>query len=134
MSERPDTVVSSTVRGSGKGQDTVVSANGHSPRSILNMDCSSLQRTRLEHLSSLGEGQFGEVELCRARGFGTEEGLVVVVKHITKSRNAGVQRAVNYEIEMYNRLHHANIAVMYRVFADVEPHLIVMEYTDWVYI
>lgn len=71
--------------------------------------------------------------LAKARGLGegTDQETVVMVKAL-HSREEWAHADFKREMDMFHKLSHEGIARLLGVSRDVEPFLVIMEYTDWV--
>lgn len=87
-------------------------------------------RTKLQTITALGKGVFGEVFLAKARAIeeGQEES-VVVVKSL-ESSDESVRSDFRRELEMFSKLHHAHIVRLLGLCRDSEPHCMILEYVE----
>ncbi len=79
----------------------------------------------------VGKGEFGEVLLAKAKAAEDEEETVVLVKSL-QTRDEQMQLDFRRECDMFAKLSHANVARLLGICREVEPHYIIMEYTDMV--
>jgi len=84
-----------------------------------------------------GSGEFGEVFLAKAKHIGQNgesngknEKLVMVKSLQTKQETCLLE--FKREVEMYHKLDHENVSKLVKLCRDVEPHYMIMEYSDWV--
>uniref|UniRef100_A0A9J8BHH3 Inactive tyrosine-protein kinase 7 n=2 Tax=Cyprinus carpio TaxID=7962 RepID=A0A9J8BHH3_CYPCA len=86
-------------------------------------------RNNLHTITTLGKGEFGEVLLAKAKAAEDEEETVVLVKSL-QSRDEQMQLDFRRECEMFAKLSHANLARLLGICREVEPHYMILEYTD----
>uniref|UniRef100_A0A8C1C8P1 Protein tyrosine kinase 7a n=1 Tax=Cyprinus carpio carpio TaxID=630221 RepID=A0A8C1C8P1_CYPCA len=86
-------------------------------------------RNNLHTITTLGKGEFGEVLLAKAKGAEDEEETVVLVKSL-QTRDEQMQLDFRRECDMFAKLSHANVARLLGICREVEPHYMIMEYTD----
>uniref|UniRef100_A0A673MJB9 Inactive tyrosine-protein kinase 7 n=1 Tax=Sinocyclocheilus rhinocerous TaxID=307959 RepID=A0A673MJB9_9TELE len=86
-------------------------------------------RNNLHTITTLGKGEFGEVLLAKAKAAEDEEETVVLVKSL-QARDEQMQLDFRRECDMFAKLSHANIARLLGICREVEPHYMIMEYTD----
>lgn len=82
-----------------------------------------------------GNGEFGEVYLAQAKNVpGTKEGsdTVVMVKALQQTRDETSLQEFKRQLDMFSRLDHTHITRLIGLCNDVEPHYMVLQYTDWV--
>lgn len=82
-----------------------------------------------------GNGEFGEVYLAQAKHVpGAKEGsdTVVMVKALQHTRDETSLQEFKRQLDMFSRLDHAHITRLIGLCNDVEPHYMVLQYTDWV--
>uniref|UniRef100_A0A671MEJ3 Inactive tyrosine-protein kinase 7-like n=1 Tax=Sinocyclocheilus anshuiensis TaxID=1608454 RepID=A0A671MEJ3_9TELE len=88
-------------------------------------------RNNLHTITTLGKGEFGEVLLAKAKATEDEEETVVLVKSL-QARDEQMQLDFRRECDMFAKLSHANLARLMGICREVEPHYMIMEYTDMV--
>uniref|UniRef100_A0A672L2E2 Inactive tyrosine-protein kinase 7-like n=1 Tax=Sinocyclocheilus grahami TaxID=75366 RepID=A0A672L2E2_SINGR len=88
-------------------------------------------RNNLHTITTLGKGEFGEVLLAKAKAAEDEEETVVLVKSL-QARDEQMQLDFRRECDMFAKLSHANVARLLGICREVEPHYMIMEYTDMV--
>ncbi|XP_063220526.1 inactive tyrosine-protein kinase 7-like [Bacillus rossius redtenbacheri] len=118
------------------GGDTAHShSSGHSKRSKGSYDRLSFPRGDLHSMVLLGRCQYGEVFLAKAHGVRDGEGKdkesVVMVKSLLQTRDDGALMEFKRELDMFHKLQHENIAKMLGLCREVDPHYMILEYTDW---
>uniref|UniRef100_A0A8C1MIW8 Protein tyrosine kinase 7a n=1 Tax=Cyprinus carpio TaxID=7962 RepID=A0A8C1MIW8_CYPCA len=86
-------------------------------------------RNNLHTITTLGKGEFGEVLLAKAKAAEDEEETVVLVKSL-QTRDEQMQLDFRRECDMFAKLSHANVARLLGICREVEPHYMIMEYTD----
>lgn len=89
-----------------------------------------------------GHGDFGEVFLAKARhivkekssgsnsGDSDKEMLVMVKALQTREETALFE--YKREIDMYYKLSHENVTKLVKLCRDMDPHYMLLEYSDWV--
>uniref|UniRef100_F7AGL8 Inactive tyrosine-protein kinase 7 n=1 Tax=Ornithorhynchus anatinus TaxID=9258 RepID=F7AGL8_ORNAN len=93
-------------------------------------DKMTFSRSSLQHITTLGKGEFGDVFLAKAQGL--EEGVaetLVLVKSL-QSRDEQLQLDFRREFEMFGKLSHANVVRLLGLCREVEPHYMILEYVD----
>ncbi|XP_037080569.1 inactive tyrosine-protein kinase 7-like [Pollicipes pollicipes] len=93
-----------------------------------------LDRRDLQPVMPLGQGEFGDVYLARARGLAEPpaEDAIVMVKSLLHARDEAALAEFAREAELYGKLTpHAAVARLLALVQDGEPHLLVLEYSDW---
>uniref|UniRef100_A0A672STV1 Inactive tyrosine-protein kinase 7-like n=1 Tax=Sinocyclocheilus grahami TaxID=75366 RepID=A0A672STV1_SINGR len=86
-------------------------------------------RNNLHTITTLGKGEFGEVLLAKAKAAEDEEETVVLVKSL-QARDEQMQLDFRRECDMFAKLSHANLARLLGICREVEPHYMILEYTD----
>uniref|UniRef100_A0A673KYS2 Inactive tyrosine-protein kinase 7-like n=1 Tax=Sinocyclocheilus rhinocerous TaxID=307959 RepID=A0A673KYS2_9TELE len=86
-------------------------------------------RNNLHTITTLGKGEFGEVLLAKAKAAEDEEETVVLVKSL-QARDEQMQLDFRRECDMFAKLSHANVARLLGICREVEPHYMILEYTD----
>lgn len=87
----------------------------------------------VERLCDAGKGEFGDVLLAKATaGDGADEEETVVMVKSLQTRDEHVQVEFRRECDMFAKLSHANVARLLGICRDMEPHYMIMEYTDMV--
>ncbi|XP_051978070.1 inactive tyrosine-protein kinase 7-like [Xyrauchen texanus] len=86
-------------------------------------------RNNLHAITTLGKGEFGEVLLAKAQVADEEEETVVLVKSL-QTRDEHVQLDFRRECDMFAKLSHANVTRLLGMCREVEPHYMILEYTD----
>ncbi|XP_055119115.2 inactive tyrosine-protein kinase 7 isoform X5 [Symphalangus syndactylus] len=87
-------------------------------------------RSSLQHITTLGKSEFGEVFLAKAQGL--EEGVaetLVLVKSL-QSKDEQQQLDFRRELEMFGKLNHANVVRLLGLCREAEPHYMVLEYVE----
>lgn len=79
----------------------------------------------------VGKGEFGEVLLAKAKASEDEEETVVLVKSL-QARDEQMQMDFRRECDMFAKLSHANVARLLGICREVEPHYMILEYSDMV--
>lgn len=70
--------------------------------------------------------------LAKAKGIkDSEEESVVMVKAL-QTRDENLLFEFKRELDVYNKLHHDNVARLLGLCRESEPHYMIMEYSDWV--
>ncbi|XP_046676097.1 inactive tyrosine-protein kinase 7-like [Homalodisca vitripennis] len=117
------------------GENTAQSAGSNqSKRSRNNYDKLSFPRQNIHNMMLLGNGEFGEVYLAQAKSVpGTKEGsdTVVMVKALQQTRDEASLQEFKRQLDMFARLDHCNVTKLLGLCNDVEPHYMVLQYTDW---
>ncbi|XP_051979537.1 inactive tyrosine-protein kinase 7-like [Xyrauchen texanus] len=86
-------------------------------------------RKNLHTITTLGKGEFGEVLLAKAQAADEAEETVVLVKSL-QTRDEHAQLDFRRECDMFAKLSHANVARLLGVCREVEPHYMILDYTD----
>lgn len=103
----------------------------HSRRSRNSYDKLHYPRQDLHTMMLLGRGEFGDVFLAKARNIIEGEAETVVMVKALHSRDEWAHADFKREMDMFHKLSHEGIARLLGVSRDVEPFLVIMEYTDW---
>lgn len=82
-------------------------------------------------LKFIGHGEYGEVFLAKATGLKDSSETVVMVKSLD-SKEEHILAEFKRELSMYIKMKHENVGTVLRICQDVEPHYMIMDYTDWV--
>ncbi|CAN7977446.1 unnamed protein product, partial [Ixodes persulcatus] len=104
----------------------------HSKRSRSSYDRLQYPRHDLHTMMLLGRGEFGDVFLAKARGIREGDQETVVMVKALHSREEWAHADFKREMDMFHKLNHEGITRVLGVSRDVEPFLVIMEYTDWV--
>lgn len=87
-----------------------------------------------------GHGDFGEVFLAKAKNIVKEKGsggngenkeMLVMVKAL-QTREESALFEYKREIDMYYKLSHENVTKLVKLCRDMDPHYMLLEYSDWV--
>ncbi|XP_047999904.1 tyrosine-protein kinase-like otk [Leguminivora glycinivorella] len=125
-------------RDSGADTSEVSAASRASRRGFEHL---AAPRTLLTEQITLGRGEFGEVSLARldvsalkrARSAATNAAprlRPVLVKALTsKDEAAGAE--FRRQLELFGRVRHEGIARLFALCSDADPHLMILEHTDW---
>ncbi|ODN06678.1 Tyrosine-protein kinase-like otk [Orchesella cincta] len=99
----------------------------------------SYPRQDLQFVMLLGHGDFGEVFLAKAKNIvkeksstaldGDKEMLVMVKALQTREESALFE--YKREIDMYYKLSHENVTKLVKLCRDMDPHYMLLEYSDW---
>ncbi|KAL1485994.1 hypothetical protein MTO96_031585 [Rhipicephalus appendiculatus] len=103
----------------------------NSRRSRSSYDKLHFPRQDLHTMMLLGRGEFGDVFLAKARNITEGEAETVVMVKALHSRDEWAHADFKREMDMFHKLSHEGIARLLGVSRDVEPFLVIMEYTDW---
>ncbi|XP_041847424.1 discoidin domain-containing receptor 2 [Melanotaenia boesemani] len=99
-------------------------------------------REKLVYKEKLGEGQFGEVHLCEAKGMqdfldedlsvegNSESPLLVAVKTLREDANKNARNDFLKEIRIMSRLRDPNIVRLLAVCMDTDPLCMITEYME----
>lgn len=92
-------------------------------------------------ITQLGHGDFGEVFLAKAKNIlrekhnssntGGENEMLVMVKAL-QTREEAALFEYKREIDMYYKLSHENVTKLVKLCRDMDPHYMLLEYSDWV--
>lgn len=88
-----------------------------------------------ESIVPAGQGDFGDVYLARCHGYGRPEDQdsIVMVKSLLQPRDDAALSQFAHEAELFGKVAaHVNVARLLALVKDSEPHLLVMQYSDWV--
>ncbi|KAA0712546.1 Inactive tyrosine-protein kinase 7 [Triplophysa tibetana] len=111
-------------------QDEMPLANMSSKRHSSH-DKLHFPRNNLHTITTLGKGEFGDVLMAKTTaGEGADEEETVVMVKSLQTRDEHVQVDFRRECDMFAKLSHANIARLLGICRDIEPHYMIMEYTD----
>jgi PTK7 protein tyrosine kinase 7 len=80
-----------------------------------------------------GKGLFGEVSLAQAKNMPDGEN-VVMVKALQETRDENALQEFKRELDLFGRLDHKNISKLIGLCRAADPHYMILQYTDWVYI
>ncbi|EEC20204.1 high affinity nerve growth factor receptor, putative [Ixodes scapularis] len=120
---------------SDNGGDALSHSSGshsqHSKRSRSSYDRLQYPRHDLHTMMLLGRGEFGDVFLAKARGIREGDQETVVMVKALHSREEWAHADFKREMDMFHKLNHEGITRVLGVSRDVEPFLVIMEYTDW---
>ncbi|KAF7710303.1 inactive tyrosine-protein kinase 7 [Silurus meridionalis] len=95
-----------------------------------NTDKFHFPRADLQIITTLGEGEFGEVFLAKAQGIEEgEEQTVVLVKSLL-SRDELSQSEFRRQVDMFGKMNHSSIVRLLGLCNDTEPHYMILEYID----
>ena len=70
--------------------------------------------------------------LARAKGIKENETESLVMVKSLETREETALFNFKREIDMYYKLNHDNICRLIKLCRDVDPHYMIMEYSDWV--
>lgn len=108
---------------------TNMAAAGNNKRHSSHESKLQFPRSNLHTITTLGKGEFGEVLLAKAKAAEDEEETVVLVKSL-QTRDEQMQMDFRRECDMFAKLSHSNVARLLGICREVEPHYMIMEYTD----
>ncbi|PSN56697.1 Tyrosine-protein kinase-like otk [Blattella germanica] len=124
--------------GAGDGADTAQShSSTQSKRSnkSSNYDRLAFPRQDLHNLVLLGRGEFGEVFLAKAAGLNEgedkEKETVVMVKSLQNTRDDSALHEFKRELDMFHKLQHDHVARLVGLCREMDPHYMILEYSDW---
>ncbi|XP_013793895.2 inactive tyrosine-protein kinase 7-like [Limulus polyphemus] len=120
------------VNGVGKNEG-VVNAPGSSsqPANRSSYDNFQFSRNNLQTMMLLGHGKFGEVFLAKARDINDHKTETVVMVKALQTKDEDIHSEYKKETEMFRNLSHKNWTKLLGQCLDVEPFLMVLEYSDW---
>uniref|UniRef100_A0A1B6EA58 Protein kinase domain-containing protein n=1 Tax=Clastoptera arizonana TaxID=38151 RepID=A0A1B6EA58_9HEMI len=114
------------------GENTAQSqSSNQSKRCRNNYDKIAIPRQDLHNMMLLGSGEFGEVYLAQANGLQGNSETVVMVKALQHMRDENLLQEFKRQLDMFGRLDHCNIAKLLGICNDMEPHYMILQYTDW---
>jgi len=76
-----------------------------------------------------GHGIFGEVFLAKGKVKGEERLLMVKA---LEGKEEGALTEFKREMDLFNKLRHDNISALVRLCREMDPHYMILEYSDWV--
>lgn len=87
-------------------------------------------RSKLQTITTLGKGEFGEVFLAKAKGIEDNDAEVLVLVKSLQTRDEQLQLDFRREFEMFGKLNHSNVVRLLGLCREAEPHYMVLEYVD----
>ena len=107
------------------------------PRSVsidtVSVELKEVKREHLKFAEKLGEGQFGEIHLCRLtgpEGRAVGEGRLVAVKALRVDCDQNTRSDFEHEARVLTSLHDPNLVGVIGVCFDGDPMCMVCEYTE----
>lgn len=93
-----------------------------------------------------GRGEFGDVMVAKIpitpdkrnsiattpTPQGDEKDLPVLIKSLTQTKDDECLTEFKRELDIFHKLNHENVSKLIGLCREVEPHYMIMEYTDWV--
>lgn len=61
-----------------------------------------------------------------------ENNILVMVKSLKQTKDEHILTEFKREIDIFSKLSHDNVTKFYGLCREVEPHYMMLEYTDWV--
>ncbi|XP_064173136.1 inactive tyrosine-protein kinase 7-like [Anguilla rostrata] len=87
-------------------------------------------RARLQTITTLGRGEFGEVLLAKAKGIEDEEEETLVLVKSLQTRDERLRLGFRRETDMFAKLSHAHVVRLLGLCREAEPHCMILEYVD----
>ncbi|XP_022240564.1 inactive tyrosine-protein kinase 7-like [Limulus polyphemus] len=103
----------------------------HSKRSRSSYDRLQFPRHDLQTVMLLGRGEFGDVFLAKARGIRDNEAETLVMVKALHTRDENDHFEFKREMDIFHKLNHQNVVKLLGLCRDVEPFLMIVEYSDW---
>ncbi|XP_076311733.1 inactive tyrosine-protein kinase 7-like isoform X1 [Tachypleus tridentatus] len=103
----------------------------HSKRSRSSYDRLQFPRHDLQTVMLLGRGEFGDVFLAKARGIRDSESETLVMVKALHTRDENDHFEFKREMDIFHKLNHQNVVKLLGLCRDVEPFLMIVEYSDW---
>lgn len=140
----------------GQKSDGTETAHSHSStqskKSKTSYDKISFSRNHLKDKKLIGRGEFGEIMIatlpksalpCTDKrssstsattptGTVEDKELTVMVKSLIQTKDEAALTEFKREIDIFSKVSHENIVKLWGLCRDVEPHYMILEYTDWV--
>lgn len=138
----------------GQKSDGTETAHSHSSsqskKSKSSYDKISLSRSNLKDVKLIGRGEFGDIMIAKLpksalpinekrnssastpTGPPEDKELIVMVKSLTQIKDEAALTEFKREIDIFSKVTHENIVKLYGLCREVEPHYMILEYTDWV--
>lgn len=124
-------------------------SSNQSKKSKTSYDKFSLSRSHLKDSKLVGRGEFGDVMVAKLpksavmahekrNSLATtpnspveEKDYPVLVKSLTQTKDENSLAEFKREIDMFTKLSNENVTKLYGLCREVEPHYMILEYTDW---
>ncbi|KAF5297401.1 hypothetical protein FQR65_LT01332 [Abscondita terminalis] len=119
-------------------------SSAQSKKSKTSYDKILLSRTHLKDLKLIGRGEFGEIMIGKmpksavsvadkrnSTDTGEDKELTVMVKSLTQTKDDNALTEFKREIDLFAKITHENIVKLWGLCREVEPHYMILEYTDW---
>ncbi|XP_076306056.1 inactive tyrosine-protein kinase 7-like isoform X2 [Tachypleus tridentatus] len=103
----------------------------HSKRSRTSYDRLLFPRHDLQTIMVLGRGEFGDVFIAKARGIKENEVETLVMVKSLHTRDENNHFEFKREMDIFHKLNHQNVVKLLGLCRDVEPFLVIVEYSDW---
>ncbi|XP_031355728.1 tyrosine-protein kinase-like otk [Photinus pyralis] len=121
-------------------------SSAQSKKSKSSYDKILLSRSHLKDLKLIGRGEFGDILIAflpksavpvsdkrgsNASLSGEDKDLTVMVKSLTHTKDEAALTEFKREIDLLSKVSHENVAKLWGLCREVEPHYMILEYTDW---
>ncbi|KAG5887633.1 hypothetical protein JTB14_030903 [Gonioctena quinquepunctata] len=136
------------------GAETTNSQSSHhskKSKSSSNYEKLALSRSHLTDIKLIGRGEFGDIMIAKlarsivvpdkrssrnsqitsSEDVADDKELTVLVKALSQTKDEGCLAEFKREMDMFNKMTHENITKLYGLCREVEPHYMILEYTDW---
>ncbi|XP_013780992.1 inactive tyrosine-protein kinase 7-like, partial [Limulus polyphemus] len=80
---------------------------------------------------SQGQGKFGDVFIAKAHGIQENEVETLVMVKALHTRDENDHFEFKREMDIFHKLNHQNVVKLLGLCRDVEPFLVIVEYSDW---